>query len=47
MSIFDIHRISFPRLMELKCAHITYTHTTIFKSNGFILSVKSNAIENL
>lgn len=45
-----ICRISFPRLMRLKCAHTTHTHArthpTIFKSKGFRFSVKLNAISN-
>ena len=45
MSIYDICKVSFPRPIELKCAHSTYTHITIFKSNGFILSVKLDDIK--
>ena len=38
ISIYGIYGISFPRLMKLKCAHAIYTHTTILKSSGFIVS---------
>lgn len=45
MSIYDICRISFWRLIGLQCGHTTYTYTpTILKSNGFIGCVQLNAI---
>lgn len=48
MSIFDSHRISFPKAYGTEvCTRHIHTHTTVFKSNIFIISVKSNAIENL